>query len=177
MKAYAISNNHKKSIENIQLLNLKQPTPHDDLILVKVKSVGLNPVDYKLALDGNRQWSYPHVLGVDVAGEIVALGNKARPGFRVGDRVCGHANVMENGTFAEYVLMHDYSLAIVPETVTFEKASAVLCGGMSAYQALFRKSNIVGKSTILIHGGGWWCRINSYTISKKNGTNCSNNCV
>lgn len=41
---------------------------------VKVKAVGLNPVDYKLA-DGAYFWAHDtHVLGLDVAGVVDELG-------------------------------------------------------------------------------------------------------
>lgn len=153
MKAYIISGPQNLGVDNLTLMDIPTPKATDDLVLIQTEAVGLNPVDYKLADDGNRNWHYPHVLGVDVAGTIVACGKNAKTSLRVGDRVCGHANLEENGTFGEYVLMHDYSLALIPETVTFEQAASILCGGMSAFQALYRKANLTGKSTILIHGG------------------------
>lgn len=153
MKAYIISGPQNLGADNLKLMDIPTPNATDDLVLVQTEAVGLNPVDYKLADDGNQNWHYPHVLGVDVAGIIVACGKNAKTSLRVGDRVCGHANLEENGTFGEYVLMHDYSLALIPETVTFEQAASILCGGMSAFQALYRKANLTGKSTILIHGG------------------------
>lgn len=56
-------------------------------ILVKLHSVGLNPVDWKIQKQPVWKYlsNYPAVLGVDSAGTIAELG-KGVEGFEVGDR-------------------------------------------------------------------------------------------
>ena len=49
---------------------VETPYPGPGEILVEVYAVGLNPVDYKTATGGNTNWSYPHILGLDVAGKV-----------------------------------------------------------------------------------------------------------
>lgn len=78
-----------------------------------------------------------------MAGTVVA----------VGDRVSGHNDLHQNGTLAEYVIFPAYSLARVPAEVSFKTATALLCGAMTAHQALFCKLNLTGKKTILIYAG------------------------
>ena len=45
----------------------------------------LNQVDYKVIESGNGNWTYPHYPGVDVAGEVVSVGDGAEKHFAIGD--------------------------------------------------------------------------------------------
>ena len=62
------------------------PKPAEGQVLVKVHSVGLNPADAKIWKHDLGQATYPLVLGLDIAGEIVEIGNGVK-GFSKGDRV------------------------------------------------------------------------------------------
>jgi NADPH:quinone reductase-like Zn-dependent oxidoreductase len=44
-------------------------------ICVAVHAVGLNRVDYKIARTGHPDWRFPHILGLDVAGVVDAIGS------------------------------------------------------------------------------------------------------
>ncbi|MBI5175613.1 MAG: alcohol dehydrogenase catalytic domain-containing protein, partial [Candidatus Melainabacteria bacterium] len=61
-------------IESLYLTDREEPTPKADEIRVKVRAVGLNPVDYKIARTGHPAWHYPFILGLDVAGIIDSVG-------------------------------------------------------------------------------------------------------
>ncbi len=128
------------------------PTLQADEVLLKTQAVGLNPVDYKLVTGPHPDWTYPHTLGLDVAGIIEAVGS-AVTAFTPGQRVCGHGNLAVNGSFAEYVSFPAAALAPIPDTVSFETAAASLCASLTAYQALFRKANLNAVQTVLIHAG------------------------
>ena len=89
-------------------------------VLVKVHAVGLNPVDAKVNLwhemvDGMDD---TFVGGLDVSGEIVAIGDKVS-GWQVGDRVLYHGNMRRrmNGGFAEYAIQDSRTLVAHPEDV------------------------------------------------------------
>ena len=86
-------------------------TRRDVEVLVKVEAVGLNPVDIRTAAAGNASWRYPHILGLDVAGRVLAVhadevarrehsGSLPRPGTRV----VFHQDLREQGGFAAEVL-------------------------------------------------------------------------
>ncbi|KAJ3523448.1 hypothetical protein NMY22_g11439 [Coprinellus aureogranulatus] len=62
--------------------------PADGEVLVQVKAAALNPADWKIQKYGLIVDTFPAVLGVDIAGDIVKLG-KGVTGLAVGDRVCG----------------------------------------------------------------------------------------
>ncbi|CAH1560429.1 zinc-binding dehydrogenase [Vibrio rotiferianus] len=123
-------------------------------VLVKVHAVGLNPVDAKVNLwhemvDGMDD---TFVGGLDVSGEIVAIGDKVS-GWQVGDRVLYHGNMRRmNGGFAEYAIQDSRTLAAHPD-VAPEVAAASPCAGWTAYRALVDKLNISTRKSIFIAGG------------------------
>ena len=121
-------------------------------LAVKVISTALNPVDYQLIESGNPSWTYPHYTGVDLAGEVVEVGQGVE-GFEVGDRVACHTNLNQKGAFAEYTVIDAIAAAKIPAGVSYDQSAAVLCAGMTAYQAVIQKLNHTDKRTILIHGG------------------------
>lgn len=62
------------------------PKPGPNQLLVKVLAASLNPVDWKIYKDGQFMDNYPAVLGTDVAGDVVEIGEGVK-NFSVGDRV------------------------------------------------------------------------------------------
>ncbi len=73
--------------------------------------------------------------------------------MKIGDRVAIHTNLQRDGAFAEYALVDTRALALIPEDISFAEAAAILCAGMTAYEAIVQKMNTTGKETILIHAG------------------------
>lgn len=152
MQALVVPNNHCRQINELTITDVPTPQPGPQEVLIKVHAVGLNPVDYKIVESGITDWTFPHVLGLDVAGEIVAVGNEVT-GYQIGDRVSGHGNLHQNGCFAEYVTALSYQLAKLPANVSYEEAAALLCGALTAYTAINRKPNLSHIHTVLVHGG------------------------
>ena len=94
-------------VENLVITEIDQPKIHSNEVLVAVKAIGINPVDYKVR--GNEEVltmiygaQRPAVLGWDIAGEVVAAGSEVSK-FAVGDRVFGMVNFVGAGkAYAEY---------------------------------------------------------------------------
>ncbi|MTV82078.1 alcohol dehydrogenase catalytic domain-containing protein [Secundilactobacillus folii] len=152
MKALIVSNPTSTHISDLIRENVPKPAPKPNEVQIEVKAVGLNPVDYKVVENGHPNWQYPHILGLDVAGVVAAVGADVTQ-FAVGDRVCSHGDLQQNGCFADFVTRQAAGVAQIPETVSFEKAAASLCAGLTAYQALTRKANLTNVSSVLVHGG------------------------
>ncbi|RZT21719.1 zinc-binding dehydrogenase [Fictibacillus sp. BK138] len=150
MKALLLED--KNMWREMKVSETEKPAPGPGEVLVKVKAAGLNPVDYKTATNGNPNWSYPHILGVDAAGVIEEIGESVT-GFQKGDRVFYHGNLTKKGGFAEFAVTTAHTVAKMPDELSFEEAAALPCAGMTAYQALIRKMNLQTGETILIHGG------------------------
>ncbi len=131
---------------------ITRPEPGPGEVRVRVHAVSLNPVDYKLAVGGHPAWTYPFVLGLDVAGTIDALGDGVVD-FEIGDRVFYHGNLSRPGGFAEFVVTVAHVLARIPDNVPYAAAAAVPCAGLTAYQALHRRLHIQPRQTVLVQAG------------------------
>lgn len=66
-----------------------------DELLISVKSVGLNPVDYKCIQYGFGIEEWPAVIGRDVAGVVEEVGSQVTS-FKVGDRVSSRIALSKN---------------------------------------------------------------------------------
>ena len=86
-------------VSSLSIGEIPTPEPGPNEIRVKVHAVSLNPVDYKLAGRGNDNWAYPHVLGLDVAGTVYAIGSDVVQ-WRIGDRVFYHGYLSKSGGYA-----------------------------------------------------------------------------
>ncbi|WP_282033792.1 zinc-binding dehydrogenase [Metabacillus indicus] len=150
MKALLLK--EKGEWKDMQIGETEKPSPGRGEILIKVKAVGLNPVDYKTATGGNPLWSYPHILGLDAAGIVEETGEGVEH-LQIGDRVVYHGDLTKKGGFAEYAVTTAHTVSIIPESVSFEDAAALPTAGYTAYQALYRKLRVTEGESILIHGG------------------------
>lgn len=128
------------------------PDPGDGEIRVKVRAVSLNPVDYKLAGRGNPNWTWPHVLGLDVAGVVDAVGADVDQ-WKAGDRVFYHGDLSRPGGFAEYAVTTAHTTARIPTDVGFSDAAAIPCAGLTAYEAVVRRLNVQPDHIVWMQGG------------------------
>ncbi|HEY1499540.1 MAG TPA: NAD(P)-dependent alcohol dehydrogenase [Acidobacteriaceae bacterium] len=132
---------------------IPKPAPADNEVLIKVRAAGLNPLDWRLMKGG--PWAFRLVMGlhkakhpgVDVAGEVEAVGSKVSQ-FKPGDPVFGACR----GALAEYVWAPSSGLAVKPENVTFEQAASAPVAGWTALQGLRNKGGLEPGQTVLING-------------------------
>lgn len=150
MKALLLQ--EKGQWKEMKVEEVQKPQPYEGELLVEVHAVGLNPVDYKTATGRNAKWSYPHVLGLDVAGVVVETGEGVTE-WKIGDRVVFHGDITKKGGFAEFTVTTAHTVSKIPESVSFEDAASIPTAGYTAYQSLFRKLPLEQIDTILIHGG------------------------
>lgn len=153
MKALVVEKAADRSLQDLNFAEAPVPTPAEHEVLIKVHAAGLNPVDCKIVEGGVSAWQYPHILGLDVAGEIVGVDQGGGTTWHVGDRVSGHGDLTQNGCFAEYVTAPTYELAKIPDSVSDEVAASALCGALTAYEAIERKANFANVNTVLVHAG------------------------
>lgn len=113
-------------------------------IRVRIAAAALNPVDAKMATGGNSAWVYPHILGVDGAGWVDAVGEGVKR-FVAGDRVMAHFPLSQQGTLAEYARIPSHAVSMVPESVDLMTAASLPCAALTAWQALTRKLHFQSK--------------------------------
>lgn len=141
-------------VNDLEIKEIKIPKISNGEILIKVKAFGLNPVDYKTRQGGGiaSKMKNPIILGWDIAGivEEVSVNSK----FKIGDRVFGMLNFPGQGNaYAEYVKALPKHLALIPNNISFEIASASPLASLTAYQTLVKYANIKKSDKVLIHAG------------------------
>lgn len=139
-------------LNGLQLTELDKPIVNFDQVLIKVKYASINPVDYKLVANPPAFWSYPYVVGLDMVGEVVAVGGDVSK-FKSGEIVATHGNLTYGGALAEFCIHPEHVLFKIPAGVDLKLAAAIPCAGLTAYQALVRKMNIQAGRTIFIQAG------------------------
>lgn len=131
------------------------PDIHPDQVLVKVVSIGVNPIDWKTR-SGLRQERYPFkfpiVLGQEMAGIVSQVGSQVS-GFKPGDAVVGYGTPSNRGTYAEFYAVDADKLAHKPITVSFQTAAGLSLAGTTAWEALFDAGQLKRGQTVLILAG------------------------
>jgi NADPH2:quinone reductase len=126
------------------------PTPHDGEALIRVMAAGINRPDLM-----QRKGLYPPpadaspVLGLEVAGEVVALGPHGT-GFAVGDRVCALVN---GGGYAEYCAAPLAQCLPWPAGFDAVHAASLPETYFTVWSNLFRIGRLSAGETVLVHGG------------------------
>ncbi|KAJ5382597.1 Polyketide synthase enoylreductase [Penicillium concentricum] len=118
------------------------PGPHQ--IVVKNSALGINSVDWAKQLLGEAllgHISYPFILGEDVAGTVVEVGEGVER-FSVGDRVVAAAaaislNTSLEGGFQLYTVIREWLAAPLPDSIAFEQASVIPLAIFTASHGLF----------------------------------------
>ncbi|KNC87645.1 hypothetical protein SARC_00274 [Sphaeroforma arctica JP610] len=155
MKAWVQTDDY--GLENLKL-ETAHPVPtiddSQDQVLIKVQASSINPVDYKL-MKGNMSLfmkrSFPHVVGFDVCGIIVAKSKASKGDFKVGDVVYGDTG--DRGSCAEYMVCPSDFVVKKPQNISAEEAASVPLVGLTAYQGLKFKGNIKKGDKVLVLGG------------------------
>ncbi|BAZ16480.1 zinc-binding alcohol dehydrogenase [Calothrix sp. NIES-4071] len=152
MKAVII--NRYGSAEVLQYQDVEKPQIKSDQMLVKVYATSVNPIDWKIRkgmlklLTGNK---FPMILGFDVSGEVVEVGQKVTR-FKPGDALYARLDNLTGGAYAEYAAVSEKVAAFKPSNMTHEQAAAVPLAAMTALQALRDQGKIKQGYKVLING-------------------------
>jgi NADPH:quinone reductase-like Zn-dependent oxidoreductase len=146
----------------LEIRELDQPVPKDNEVVLRVRAASVNPLDWRVKDERP---------GVDVAGEIVAMGNSVTR-FKPGDAVFGGGK----GAFAEYACARESKLAPKPEGVSFEQAASVPIAGMTALQALRDEAHLHAGQRVLINGAAGGVGTFAVQIAKSFGANITGVC-
>jgi NADPH:quinone reductase-like Zn-dependent oxidoreductase len=163
----------------IQIEDVEKPVLKDDEVLIKVRAAGVNPLDWRLMRGG------PYILrillglgkpkikrlGVDVAGEVEAVGRNLTR-FKSGDAVFG----LCKGTFAEYLCAPESAFVIKPDNVTFEQAASVPVAALTALQGLRDRGKIRSGQKVLINGAAGGVGTFAVQIAKSFGAEVTGVC-
>jgi NADPH:quinone reductase-like Zn-dependent oxidoreductase len=153
MRAYVLK--HYGGPDGAQLVDVPAPVPGPRDILVEVRAAGLNPVDFKFRqgkLRAIHRPKLPFVLGNELAGEVIAVGNDVKR-FRAGDRVFARVAKDRGGAFAEQACVDEDYAAHMPRDLDFTTAAAVPLAALTALQALRDELGVKPGQKVFISGG------------------------
>jgi NADPH:quinone reductase-like Zn-dependent oxidoreductase len=132
------------------------PTVAGNEVLVEVRAVSINPVDFKVK-HGNLKFlsgsKFPKIFGSDFSGVVKETGKDSAK-FKKGDRVYGVTSVMlgKQGALAQLVAADQKSLWTIPGEMSFEEAASLPIAALTALNGL-RKCEVVKGTQVLINGG------------------------
>ena len=139
----------------LALDEIDRPELGPEHVLVRVRTAGVNPLDYH-ELHGTPRFARPMLgmrrpkharRGVDVAGVVEAVGSEVT-GFQPGDEVFG----IGRGAFGEYVRAPEAMLAPKPSRLSFEEAASIPVAAVTALQALRDRGRLEAGQSVLING-------------------------
>jgi NADPH:quinone reductase-like Zn-dependent oxidoreductase len=132
------------------------PAADDGQLLVEVRAVSINPVDYKVKrgiakfMSGSR---FPRIFGSDFAGVVKSTGKEVTL-FKPGDRVYGASPVIwgKPGALAQLLAVDQKFARAIPGGISFEEAASLPIAALTALNGLRRCGVDEGKD-VLINGG------------------------
>ncbi len=157
--------------------DVETPIPGAGEALLRVHAAALNRLDLK-AREGRPEVApYPHISGLDVAGEVAEVGERVT-GWEVGDRAvvypllsCGVCDLCTSddaalceeqrvfgfqtqGGFAEYVAVPVENLCRLPASADMRAFAALPCAYLTAWRMVMTVARLARGESILIHSAG-----------------------
>ena len=158
-------------IDVLQMTEVPKPSVVAKQVLVKVKAVSINPLDWKIRMGDMKLMSgskFPKRIGVDFAGIIDAIGEKVKS-FKAGDEVFGVVNSMKEGALGEFVLVTATSLWRKPANISFAQAASIPVAGVCAYQGIEEIGHVSAGSEVLINGATGGVGMFALQLAKQSG--------
>jgi NADPH2:quinone reductase len=139
--------------EVMKLLEVADPSPGPEQVVVRVHAAGVNPVDTYIRTGGYaRKPPLPYTPGSDGAGIVEQIGPQVKR-CKIGDRVYViRAADPGGGSYAQRMLCRETEVYPLPEHVSFAQGAAVNVPYATAYRALFDRARALPGESVLIHG-------------------------
>ena len=142
------------------------PAPKQGEVLVKIAAAGVNRPDVM-----QRQGKYPpppgapDIPGLELAGEVVALGEGVRR-WRAGDKITA---LVAGGGYAEYAAVHETNaLPVIPQLSMIE-AGAIPETFFTVWHNVFERGALKSGETMLCHGGSSGIGTTAIMLAKARG--------
>jgi len=177
----------------LQVMDLPEPVPGPGQALIRVGAVGVNHFDLDIRAGVSRlEHPNPHTLGMEFAGEIVALGPDVE-GWQVGEHVaplyqvaCRECpaceageqthcerlqmyGVQRAGGYAEFALANVRDLIRLPENMPWTTAAAVQLTYGTAWHCLITRARLQPGETVLVSAAGSGVGTAAVQIAKMTG--------
>jgi NADPH:quinone reductase-like Zn-dependent oxidoreductase len=164
------------------------PSLRKDQVLVRIRACAMNHLDIWVR-KGLPGVNLPHILGSDIAGEVVEVGEYVT-GFKAGQRVllapmhfcnrcsyctsgrqnqCAQFTVLGNrvdGGNCELIAVPAVNVIPIPDSLDFNQAASVPLVFLTAWHMLVGRAGIRPGQTVLVLGGGSGVGIAAIQIAK-----------
>ncbi len=136
--------------QNLEWTDTEQPRIGDKTVCIKIHTTAINRADIM-----QRRGLYPpppgasQVLGLECAGEVVALGNGATR-YKTGDRVCA---LLAGGGYAQYAVVDEGSVLPIPKGLSYVHAAALPEVFATAWLNIFMEAGLQPGEKVIIHAG------------------------
>mgnify|MGYP002784885893 FL=1 len=146
------------SPEVVQLMDVEQPSPKENEILIRIRATAVNSGDVRMRKADPFAVRFifgllkprKTILGTVYSGVIEQIGKQVTQ-FKVGDVVFGHTD-MNFGAHAQYIAVpENSSVALKPLSVAHTQAAVIPFGGVTALHFL-KKAGIKPNQKVLVVG-------------------------
>lgn len=138
----------------------EKPNPTGRELLVKIKAIAVNPVDFKIRQNSAKDTvlAQPKIIGWDATGIVEAVGENVTL-FKVGDEVYYAGDITKPGCNAEFQVIDERIAGNKPKSLSDEAAAAIPLTALTAWEILFDRIRISaekdkGKTLLIIGGAG-----------------------
>ncbi|GAB6459965.1 NADP-dependent oxidoreductase [Bacillus cereus] len=143
------------SVEELKERQVLKPVVKNNEVLIRILATSINPVDWKIRkgdLQEQLHFSFPIILGLDVAGVIEEVGEEIEC-FKIGDKVYTKPENIGQGSYAEFITVKSDLVCYMPTNLSFEEAASIPLAGLTAWQSLVDYAKIKEHDRVLIHAG------------------------
>ena len=143
--------------EVLTIEDAPEPRPLPTEVLVRIKAIGLNPLEARLrAGEFPLIGRPPFILGWDISGVVDDASQASQTWrFRPGDEVFGMPLFPRPANaYAEAVSAPALHLVRKPASLSHVEASALPVVGLTAWQGLVDLGGVTEGDRVLVHGGG-----------------------
>jgi NADPH:quinone reductase-like Zn-dependent oxidoreductase len=183
-------------LDQLQLSDVPElPNADPGQVRVALRAAALNHLDLFVVRGLPHEYHFPHIVGADGAGVVDAVGSgvrSVRPGDRVminpgiPDYACEYCRAGEQslcrrygilgehlpGTMAQYVVVPEQNVAIIPTLatpLTWAEAAAFSLVTLTAWRMVVTRAQLVAGETVLIWGIGGGVALAALRIAKLKG--------
>jgi NADPH:quinone reductase-like Zn-dependent oxidoreductase len=190
----AISHGVHGGVDVLELVALPDPEPGPGEVLLAVRAAALNRLDViqRIGPPMLPGFSLPHIAGMDVAGEVVGVGEGVAT-VAVGDRVlvnpalhcgtcewcmqgddgfCPSVRVVGGnhpGGYADVCVVPASHVHPIPEDVSYEEAATIPTIWSTAWHVLVTVARLRIGETVMIHAAGSGVSVAAIQLAKRMG--------
>ena len=191
----AIQIHQHGNVEVLKVQDIDEPIAEKNFVKIKIKACALNHLDIwvRKGIPG-LPINLPLILGSDGAGEIVEIGKNISK-YSIGDDIViqpgtfndncinvkngrenysksyGILGETEDGVQAEYVILKESNVHLMPKHLNYIEASSMQLVFMTSYQMICNRAKLLSHETILIYGATSGIGSAAIQISKDIGAN------